>query len=47
MDPVLAQAVATLISAFATAILLAAAFYWGPNRRQGRRDKRDDDGDGT
>lgn len=42
MDPVLAQSLATLISAIATAILMASAFYWGPARREARRKKREE-----
>jgi hypothetical protein len=42
MDPVLSQAVATLIGAIATAILLFASSMWGPNSRR-RRDAEDDD----
>lgn len=41
MDPVLSQAFATLIGALATAILLAASYYWGPSQRRDRRDQRD------
>lgn len=36
MDPVLSQALASLIGAFTTAVLLAAAYYWGPTRRESR-----------
>ena len=39
MEPVLAQAFATLIGAIATAILLAASHYWGPSQRQVRADR--------
>jgi hypothetical protein len=44
MDPVLSQAIATLIGAIATAILLFATSMWGPNSRRQvrRRDKRDE-----
>lgn len=36
MDPVLSQALASLIGAFTTAVLLAAAYYWGPSRRESK-----------
>ena len=36
MDPVISQALASLIGAFTSAVLLAAAYYWGPNRRDAR-----------
>ena len=39
MSPVIEQAIASLIGAFATAVLLYASFNWGPNR------KKDDDDD--
>lgn len=42
MDPVLAQALATLISAMATAVLLAASYYWGPRQRDKRRQEEED-----
>ena len=32
MDPVLTQAIATLLGAIATAILMAAGYYFGPQR---------------
>ena len=41
MDPVLAQALATLAGAIATAILMAASYYWGPGQRRNRRDERE------
>lgn len=40
MDPIIAQALASLIGAFTTAVLLAAGYYWGPNRREVARKKR-------
>lgn len=41
MDPILAQALASLIGAITTSILLAAGYYWGPNKREvNRRRKR-------
>lgn len=40
MDPVISQAVATLIGAVATAILLAASFYWGPRSSRSRKRSR-------
>lgn len=44
MDPAIAQALAALLSAISTAILMAAAYYWGPNaRRKRRNDKEDND----
>ena len=39
-DPVITQAIASLIGALTTAILLAAGYYWGPNRRENIRRKR-------
>ena len=36
MDPAISQALASLIGAFTTAVLLAAAYYWGPTRRETR-----------
>lgn len=39
MDPVLSQALASLIGAFTTAVLLAAAYYWGPTRRETKEDR--------
>lgn len=42
MDAQLSQALATLISAIATAILMAAAYYWGPNQRARRRNGKGD-----
>lgn len=41
MDPVLAQSLSGLVAAIATAILMAAAHYWGPNQRQYRHDERE------
>lgn len=41
MDPVLAQALATLIGAVATAILMAASYYWGPRQRSIRQTRRE------
>lgn len=43
MEPVLAQALATLAGAIATAILMAASYYWGPGQRGKRRDHDEDD----
>lgn len=43
MDAVVSQALATLISAIATAILMAAAYYWGPNQRAKRNGKNNND----
>ena len=40
MDPVLAQALATLIGALATAVLMAASFYFGPQQRGKRAQRR-------
>ena len=37
MNPVLAQAIATLLGALSTAILMAAAYYFGPNRTTNRK----------
>jgi hypothetical protein len=45
MEPVLAQALATLAGAVATAILMAASYYWGPSQRGKRRDAEKDDED--
>jgi hypothetical protein len=39
----LAGALSTLITALATAVLMAAAYYWGPSKRAGRREKREDE----
>ena len=39
MDPVLSQALATLVGAMATAVLMAASYYWGPRQREGRRQR--------
>jgi hypothetical protein len=41
MEPVLAQALSTLIGAITTAILMASAYYWGPRQRQVREDERE------
>ncbi len=41
MEPILAQALSTLLGAISTAVLLASAYYWGPSARQGRRDERE------
>lgn len=41
MDPVIAQALASLIGAITTAILMAAAYYWGPKGRARRSDDED------
>lgn len=38
MDPAIAQALATLIGALTTAILMASAYYWGPRQREIRSD---------
>lgn len=38
MDPAIAQALATLIGAIASAVLMAASFYWGPHRRRKERE---------
>ena len=43
MDPVLSQALATLVGALATAVLMAASYYWGPGRRRDRQDRRDEE----
>lgn len=45
MDPVISQSLAALISAIATAVLMAAAYYWGPNQRNKHngRDKSEED----
>ncbi|HPE27629.1 MAG TPA: hypothetical protein PLM10_02065 [Saccharofermentans sp.] len=40
MDPAIAQALATLIGALTTAILMASAYYWGPRQRDIRSDAR-------
>lgn len=40
MDPALSQALASLIGALTTAILLAASYYWGPRQRGNREDRR-------
>lgn len=42
MDPVISQAIATLIGAIATAILLFASSQWGPNSRRQIRRKRNE-----
>lgn len=42
MEPVLAQSIATLIGALATAVLMAASYYWGPARREDRRQRKAD-----
>jgi len=36
----LAGALATLITAMSTAVLMAAAYYWGPQKRSTRRNRR-------
>lgn len=36
MDPLISQALATFIGALTTAVLLASAYYWGPNRRDAK-----------
>lgn len=36
MDPAISQALATFIGACTSAVLLAAAYYWGPNRRDAK-----------
>jgi len=41
MDPAISQALATLIGALATAVLMYASYNWGPGRG-GRRKKSDD-----
>ena len=41
MDPAIAQALATLIGAFASAVLMAASYYWGPRRRDRDEDEED------
>jgi hypothetical protein len=41
MEPVLAQALSTLIGAITTAILMASAYYWGPRQRHEREDERE------
>jgi hypothetical protein len=40
VSPAIEQALASLIGAIATAVLLYASFNWGPNRKKG-----DDDDD--
>ena len=40
MDPAIAQALATLIGALTTAVLMASAYYWGPRQRDRREDAR-------
>jgi hypothetical protein len=40
VDPVLSQALATLCGAIATAILMAASYYWGPRKRDERATRR-------
>lgn len=37
MEPVVAQSIATLISALATAVLMAATYYFGTARRERKR----------
>ena len=39
----LSQALATLVGAMATAVLMAASYYWGPRQREGRQRVRDED----
>jgi len=36
----LAGALATLITAVSTAVLMAAAYYWGPQKRSTRQARR-------
>lgn len=45
MDTAVSQALATLITAISTAILMAAAYYWGPNRRAKRNGHNNDEGE--
>ena len=40
MEPAIAQALATLIGALTTAVLMASAYYWGPRQRDRREDAR-------
>jgi len=42
MDEHIAAALSTLITTIATAILMAATYYWGP-RGKARRDSRDEE----
>ena len=51
MDDALTQAIATLMGAITTAILMAATYYWGPRRGgngsggdEGKRERRYDRG---
>jgi len=37
MDPLISAALASLIGAMTTSILMASAYYWGPNRRETKR----------
>lgn len=43
MTPGLEQSLSTLIGAIATAILLAAAYFFGPSARAARRDRAEQD----
>lgn len=42
MDEQVAGALSTLITALATAVLMAATYYWGPRGRR-RKDKEQED----
>lgn len=42
MEPALSQALATLIGAIATAVLMWASFNFGPNARRRNRDEEDE-----
>ena len=39
MDPLISAALASLIGAITTSILMASAYYWGPNRRENKKEK--------
>ena len=45
MDPLISAALASLIGAITTSILMAATYYWGPNRRDRKEQKELDDAD--
>lgn len=43
MDEQIAGALSTLITALATAVLMAATYYWGPRGRRQRKRKELED----
>jgi len=43
MNDQLAQSLATLIGTLSTVALMAGTYYWGPRKREERRDSRERD----